>query len=88
MNKLNRDFADTIRELRTERLISQEDLSQRASINRTYLSRMERGLHLPSLAALVRLAEAFGITAADLVGRAESRFRKPRRRRAISTATL
>ena len=84
MDKLNRAFGDTLRELRTERLISQEVLAKRADLDRTYLSQLERGLHLPTLAALVRIARALGLTTSDLVSRIEQRKMRRARRPAAA----
>lgn len=84
MDKLNRAFAETLKELRTQRLITQEVLAKRAGIDRAYLSGLERGLHLPSLSALVRLAGALGLTASDLVSRIEQR--KSRRARRVTSS--
>lgn len=79
MDKLHKGFAETLRELRSEHEISQEELSRRSKLNRTYISSMERGLHLPSLAALVRLSTAMGISASDFVSRTERRLRGKQR---------
>lgn len=50
-----------LRRVRVERGLSQEALAVDASIDRTYVSRLERGLENPTVAVLERLAEALGI---------------------------
>lgn len=50
--------AHNIRKLRVRRGISQEDLAVDASIDRTYVSRLERGMENPTVVVLERLAAA------------------------------
>jgi transcriptional regulator with XRE-family HTH domain len=50
--------ARNIKKLRVERKLSQEILAVDAQIDRTYVSRLERGLENPTIAVLERLAEA------------------------------
>ena len=45
---------------------SQEKLSERADMHRTYLAGIERALRNPSLENLVKLANALGISLAEL----------------------
>lgn len=50
--------ARNLRRLRVRREISQENLAVDAGIDRTYVSRLERGLENPTVAVLDRLARA------------------------------
>jgi transcriptional regulator with XRE-family HTH domain len=50
--------ARNIRRLRVDRGLSQEALAVDAGIDRTYVSRLERGLENPSVAVLEKLAGA------------------------------
>lgn len=59
----------TIKLLRGER--PQEDLAHEAGISTSTLSRVERGLHQPSLPTLRKLAVALEVSLADLVDAAE-----------------
>ncbi len=63
--------ARNIRRLRVARGLSQEALAVDAEIDRTYVSRLERGLENPTVAVLERLANAL---ASDI----EALFRVPR----------
>lgn len=47
-----------LRRIRTERGISQEALAVDAEIDRTYVSRLERGMENPTVIVLGRLAKA------------------------------
>jgi transcriptional regulator with XRE-family HTH domain len=50
--------AHNLRKLRVARGLSQESLAVDAEIDRTYVSRLERGLENPTVAVLERLANA------------------------------
>jgi transcriptional regulator with XRE-family HTH domain len=50
--------ARNLRRLRVRRELSQEALAVDASIDRTYVSRLERGLENPTVAVLERMAAA------------------------------
>jgi transcriptional regulator with XRE-family HTH domain len=54
--------ARNIRRLRVDRGLSQEALAVDAGIDRTYVSRLERGLENPSVAVLEKLAGALRST--------------------------
>jgi transcriptional regulator with XRE-family HTH domain len=51
-------WPETLRRLRVERGLSQEALAGDAGIDRTYVSRLERGLENPTVALLEQLADA------------------------------
>jgi transcriptional regulator with XRE-family HTH domain len=78
-----------VRRLRVERGIAQEALAVDAEIDRTYVSRVERGMENPTVGVLERLAQALGveITAFFAVPKAGARLppvlpsgRKPSKR--------
>jgi transcriptional regulator with XRE-family HTH domain len=50
--------ARNLRRLRVRRDLSQENLAVDAEVDRTYVSRLERGLENPTVAVLERLASA------------------------------
>lgn len=56
--KANKLVARNLRRLRVRRGLSQESLAVDAAIDRTYVSRLERGLENPTIAVLERLAKA------------------------------
>lgn len=60
-----------IRELRTEQGLSQERLAQLAGLDRTYTSGVERGERNPSLANLLKIAEALNVPLSQIAKRAE-----------------
>ena len=54
--------ARNLRRLRVNRSLSQENLAADAGIDRTYVSRLERGLENPTVGLLEQLADALGST--------------------------
>ena len=61
-----------IRFLRSEKGWSQEDLALEANINKNYICDLENGRRNPSLIILEKIANAFGITLAELFKGVES----------------
>jgi len=59
-------FGQRLREIRRSKNLSQEDLSGRADLDRTYVSGCERGLRNPSLKTMIRLAKALEVDLKDL----------------------
>jgi transcriptional regulator with XRE-family HTH domain len=60
-------LAQNLRRLRADRRLSQEDLADRAGIDRTYVSSLERSRNAAGIDVLDRLAKVLGVTAADLL---------------------
>lgn len=61
-------FAGRLRSLREARGMSQEDLADRAGLDRTYVSGCERGVRNPTLKSLDKLANALGVEIQALIG--------------------
>ena len=55
-----------LRDLRTGRGWTQDELARRAGLSKSYLSRIEDGERQPSLASLLSLAQAYGVPLASL----------------------
>ena len=64
-------LGQVIRDLRVERGLSQEQLSLETGVHRNYIGGIERGERSPSVLVVAQLADALGISLADLFGRAE-----------------
>jgi transcriptional regulator with XRE-family HTH domain len=60
-----------VRRVRLQRGSSQAELAWQADLDRTYISGVERGVRNPSLASLVRIAEALDVRLSRLVTIAE-----------------
>jgi transcriptional regulator with XRE-family HTH domain len=61
-----RVFGQRIRALRHDRGLSQEGLAELAGVHRTYLSSLERGERNVSLDNIYAIAEALGVSPAEL----------------------
>ncbi len=62
-------LARNLRRLRQERGMSQEDLADKAGLDRTYISSLERCRYGATVDALDKLAKALTCNAADLLSR-------------------
>ena len=64
---LRQAFAANLRRFRHTKGISQEDLAYEADVNRTYLSKLEKGVSYPGLEIIAKLADALGVEPAELL---------------------
>jgi transcriptional regulator with XRE-family HTH domain len=74
------DLGHVLREIRVEARVSQEELSLRTGVHRNYVGGVERAERNPTVLTVAKLAEALGITMADLfasVDRAASERTRP-----------
>ena len=69
-------FGEVLRQVRTSRDVSQQDLALEAELDRTYISLLERGQRQPTLTTIILLARALGVDAADLVKQTTSLLSK------------
>jgi transcriptional regulator with XRE-family HTH domain len=56
-----------LRRFRHAKGISQEDLAYEAGVNRTYVSKLEKGASYPDLEIIAKLATALEVEPADLL---------------------
>lgn len=68
---------DTIKKLRTEQGLSQDELAERVHVVRQTVSKRERGTSVPDADSLVALARALGVSAAELLGESAMVEKKP-----------
>jgi transcriptional regulator with XRE-family HTH domain len=64
-------LGQAIRELRTERGLTQESLASEAQMHPTWISRLESGQHDPAWSTVRRVSDALEVPVAELVKRAE-----------------
>ncbi len=74
-------LGQVIRERRSEAGFSQESFAFKVGIHRTYIGAVERGERNVSLQNMMRIAEALGVKVSELVGEAEVRAGRRKRRR-------
>lgn len=66
-------IGENIRALRTGLDMKQDTLASELNIKRQSLSAYERGITLPDIYVLMRIADYFGITLDELTGRGQTR---------------
>jgi transcriptional regulator with XRE-family HTH domain len=64
---LRQAFAANLRRFRHAKGVSQEDLAYEADVNRTYVSKLEKGVSYPGLEIIAKLANALGVEPAELL---------------------
>jgi len=60
-------FPKVLKQLRTEKKISQEKLAELCNLDRTYISLLERGLRQPTLSTLFKISNALEIALSELI---------------------
>lgn len=60
-------FGRLLRQWRLERRMSQERLAEISGCDRSYLSRLERGINTPSLSVMIELANALEIRPSEML---------------------
>ena len=60
-------FGAHLRTLRTARNLTQQQLADRCGSNEPFISNLERGVKIPSLSMLLRLAEALDCRPSDMI---------------------
>lgn len=59
--------------------MAQDQFALSANVDRSYYGKLERGERQPSLALLLRIAAALGVTGGELVGLVEAQVTRGRR---------
>lgn len=65
--KKNPYFGEILRAYRLEKQLTQEQLSERVDVLRSFVSSLENGTRQPSFEMIFRLAKALGITPGKLL---------------------
>jgi transcriptional regulator with XRE-family HTH domain len=68
-------FGEVIRSCRKDKGISQERLALDSSLQRSFISRLERGLTQPTLITIFELAQALDVEPRHLVSEVQQRWR-------------
>ena len=74
-----RAFGAVVREQRLKKEIAQDQFALLAGVDRSYFGKLERGERQPSLAIMLRIAGALGISAASIVKSVEAALRSKRK---------
>ena len=70
-------ISQRIRELRAEKKISQQDLSNQLFVSPQAISKWERDVATPNPEAIAKMAEIFGVSADYLLGRTDQKEKLP-----------
>lgn len=68
-------FGLAVRAARLEKGLAQDQLAALAGIERSHMGKIERGLHMPTLVLILRIAAAIGISSAVLMDSTERQLR-------------
>jgi len=60
-------FGRQLRKFREAKALTQETLTEKANMDRTYISDIERGIRNPGIKNVARLAKALDVTSSDLM---------------------
>jgi ribosome-binding protein aMBF1 (putative translation factor) len=66
-----RALGQVLRRARRDAGMSQDALAKKAKVDRSYVSDLERGTHLPTVPMLIKLCKAIGIAPSELMRRLE-----------------
>lgn len=67
-------FGEVLRRYRSEKNISQEELAFLAGVDRTFVSRLERGIRQPTITTMIGIGQALGVPAAVLMRETEEQY--------------
>jgi XRE family transcriptional regulator, regulator of sulfur utilization len=67
-------FGEVVRAARTEDGIAQEELAHLAGVERSHMGKIERGEHMPTLAMILKIAQALGRSSGELMLETEARL--------------
>ena len=73
----NQAFGVVLREIRTNRKISQDSLAYGAELNRTYISLLELGRRSPTLDTMLSLCKVLEVRLSDMAMRIELLLDQP-----------
>jgi transcriptional regulator with XRE-family HTH domain len=59
-------FGRNVARIRDQQKLSQDDLAEKADLDRTYISGIERGVRNPGIKTVIKLARALKTTVAEL----------------------
>lgn len=65
-------FGDAVRSMRTSRGVAQEALALTAKVERSHMGKIERGEHMATLAVVLKIAKALGISSVELMAATEA----------------
>jgi transcriptional regulator with XRE-family HTH domain len=74
-NSLAKVFGEVLKELRDEVGISQENLAYESELDRSFISMLERGLRIPSIATVFQISKVLRKTPSQIIKLVEERYK-------------
>ena len=71
---LEKIFGQVLKEIREEKGLSQEFVALESSLDRTYISLLERGLRNPTISTLFKLSSTLKKTPSEIISLVEKRY--------------
>ena len=71
---INIAVAETLRELRQKKGVSQEKLAEEIDSHQVYISEIENGKKIPSLAVIYKTAQFFNLSLSDFAAMIEEKL--------------
>ena len=69
-------FGQVLRQTRSERGLTQEEVAFRSGYHPTYIGQLERGKKSPSLRTIMRIATVLDLRSSEILNRIEARLSK------------
>ena len=67
MDKISKQLGQNMKRIRAKKNMSQGDIARALEVDRGYISNIENGKKNPTLATIQKLANALGVSAAELL---------------------
>ena len=67
-------FGKVLKEIRTEKGLSQDKLAENCNLDRTYISLLERGLRQPTITTIFKLSQVLKISPSDFIKLVEIQY--------------
>lgn len=67
MINIQKKFGEKLKEIRTQKELSQEKLAFKSGLHRTYISDIERGARNVSLVNIEKISKALGVSNSELL---------------------
>ncbi|MBS1508565.1 MAG: helix-turn-helix transcriptional regulator [Bacteroidetes bacterium] len=72
---LNKALGKVLKELRENKRMSQQELGDYADVDRSFISRIERGIGTPSVAVVFKICALLEIKPSEFLARVENQVR-------------
>lgn len=77
MDKITKDFSQTLKRLRSEKNLTQEELAQRSGVDYKYFQKLEgQSPSSPTLSTLNKLAKGLGLSLPELIANIDADHRE------------